>query len=360
MMSLYDKIYGCLAGSRIGSAMGAAVEGWSIERIEERYGVLETFQPYSHYGGIWDRPPGCTEDGIERQKLMCTAIIAKQGRITARDLVRTWVEVLDPDKMRYMTEPFDRHLLAIAKAGLVPPGRLGELSSYPHLNTTARSFHAIPLINACDTEGMIEDLYDVGRVYQPLHSDSFPWGVIYNAAVVEATRPKATVDSVLDAALKHASPERPYAVRRSPKALIEQALEIASRYDDPLAMRVELNAVYNLELGAYAYSRIDENVTKALAIFAGTKGNVRDAVVVSVNFGRDTDCLAASAGGLAGAFSGTAAIPAEWIATVDEATAQNPYTNAQRTIEEDAQGLYSALRNKVSKMKDYVALMEEL
>ena len=38
-MSLYDTIYGCLAGSRIGSAMGAAVEGWSAARIAEHYGV---------------------------------------------------------------------------------------------------------------------------------------------------------------------------------------------------------------------------------------------------------------------------------------------------------------------------------
>ncbi len=355
---LFDKIYGCLAGSRVGSAMGAPPEGWSMEKIAETHGVLDTFQPYSHYGGIWDRPPGSTEDGIERQKLMITAIMEKQGRITAEDLVQTWIKVLDPEKMKYMTQPFDRDILAVAKTGRVAPGQLGEFMGFPDVNTTARSFHAIPLINACDTEGMIEDVYNVGRVYQPSQSDGFPGGVIFNAAVVEATRPNSTVDSVVGEALKHASPDRTEGIKRSPRDLIEEALDIGGKAKDPMDIRTELNGIYNSKLAAYAFSNIWENVAKALAIFAATGGNVKDSVIVSINFGRDTDCLAASAAGLAGAFSGTSTIPPEWIETVDKATTQNPYTNAQRTIKEAAEGLYGALQNKIRKMKTHVELME--
>jgi ADP-ribosylglycohydrolase len=85
MPDLYEKIYGCLAASRVGSAMGAAVEGWHADRIQAAYGFLEQLLPYQHYaerGVTWVRPPGTTEDGIERQKLMCHAIIRKGGRIT--------------------------------------------------------------------------------------------------------------------------------------------------------------------------------------------------------------------------------------------------------------------------------------
>ena len=49
MPGLYDKIYGCLAASRVGSAMGAAVEGWSPERIQETYGYVDRFHSYLHY-----------------------------------------------------------------------------------------------------------------------------------------------------------------------------------------------------------------------------------------------------------------------------------------------------------------------
>lgn len=356
---MFDKIYGCLAGSRIGSAMGAAVEGWHMDRIAKEYGVFDRLVAYHHYNVDWDHPAGSTEDGIERQKLMCTAIIEKRDRITAGDLVKTWVKVLDPEKMKYMTEAFDRELLVAAKSGKVPAWELGRLSKHLHLNTTARSFHAIALINACDIDGVIRDVCEIGRVYQSPESDSFPWGAAYNAAVVHAMRPDATVESVIETALKYATPE----IRKE----IQHGLAIAAKYSEPLDMRKELNEVYtspgspycaDKRMKTYRASSIYETVTKALAVFAATKGNVKDAVIVSVNFGRDTDCLAASAGGLAGAFLGTKTIPPEWIEKVEEGTRNNPYTNSHLTIKETAQGMYAALQNRVRKMQDYVTLMK--
>ena len=77
--------------------------------------------------------------------------------------------------MERVTEGFDRKLVEKARSGKVPPGLLG--SEVPiNLNTLARSFHAIPVINACDIDGVIRDVHDVGRAYQPLGSQAFPWG----------------------------------------------------------------------------------------------------------------------------------------------------------------------------------------
>ena len=89
-VSLREKFFGCIAGCHIGSAMGAPVEGRSWERIEKEYGTLDKLLPYHHYGksNDWTREPGTTEDGVERQKLMITAIIEKQDRINAEDLRR--------------------------------------------------------------------------------------------------------------------------------------------------------------------------------------------------------------------------------------------------------------------------------
>ena len=85
-IALREKFYGCIAGVHIGSAMAAPVEGWAYEKIESEYGTLEEFHPYHHYKGTtdWVREPGTTEDGVERQKLMITAIMEKGGRITGR------------------------------------------------------------------------------------------------------------------------------------------------------------------------------------------------------------------------------------------------------------------------------------
>ena len=55
---LQDRIFGCIAGSRMGSAFGAPVEGWSVEKIKAKYGVLDEFKSYGHYKKQWQRPPG--------------------------------------------------------------------------------------------------------------------------------------------------------------------------------------------------------------------------------------------------------------------------------------------------------------
>jgi ADP-ribosylglycohydrolase len=134
MATLREKFRGCIAGSWVGSAMGAAVEGWSRERIQETYGFLDRLLPYRHYTAYtdWARPPGTTEDGIERQKLIATAIIEKRDRILAHDLVAIWVRDLDPEKMIYKQERFDRSLLELARAG-VPPSELGRLWPFPNV-----------------------------------------------------------------------------------------------------------------------------------------------------------------------------------------------------------------------------------
>ncbi len=356
--TLRDKVFGCIAGSRLGSSFGAPVEGWSAARIKAKYGVLDRFLPYEHYGKGWKRPPGTTEDGIERQKLMCLAIIEKQDRITVEDLAKKWVEILDVKLMERVTEGFDRKLVTKARSGKVPAGLLG--SEVPiNLNTLARSFHAIPVINACDVDGVIHDVHDVGRAYQPLGSLAFPWGAAYNAGVAHAMRPDATVKSVIDTVRKYASAE----VRKE----IDHILNIAAKHTDPLDMRTEVNAVYtdekspyraSLRMKSYRISSIMETVCRALAIFSVTKGNVKQGIIAAANFGRDTDCLAATVGGLSGALTGSTTIPQKWVELVDAATAKMPFTCSKLTIGKTVDGMYGALKKKISRMRKHAGFME--
>ncbi|TFH16942.1 MAG: ADP-ribosylglycohydrolase family protein [Lentisphaerales bacterium] len=79
--------------------------------------------------------------------------------------------------------------------------------------------------------------------------------------------------------------------------------------------------------------------------------NVRKAIVTSVNFGRDTDCTAASAAGLVAALAGPDTIPQKWVDQVEQGTINNPYTNSKLTIRETADGMFSALRNRADRQK---------
>jgi len=365
MIDLEDKFLGCIAGSWVASAMGAAVEGCSREQIRREHGFLETLLPYKHYTKItdWQRPPGTTEDGIERQKLIATAIIEKQGRIKAHDLVGVWLRDLEPERMKYKQEGFDRSLLEMARAG-VPPVELGRLWPFPNVVSMARASHPLGLINAGDPQAAADDTFEVGKVYAPETAFALRWAALYNAAVAEACRPKATVESVLDVARRfvryRAEAGSLYACYDTIEREVGRALDMAARHTDPMAMRDEFYAYY--EGGGYfnyGMSQANEIVAKGLAVFALTRGDPRRAIPVAVNFGRDTDCLAAVAGGLAGALSGTASIPGDWIDQVNRATAQDPYTNNRRSIEETADGLLAAWGACRRRMAQHLAEMKE-
>lgn len=363
MVTLRDKFRGCIAGSWVGSAMGAPVEGWSREQVAEKYGYLDRLLPYRHYVNEtdWERAPGTTEDGIERQKLMATAIIEKQGRILAHDLVRVWLRDLDPAKMVYKQEPFDRSLVELARAG-VPPSRLGRLWPYPNVVSVARASHPLGLINAGDPQGAADDAFEAGKVYMEEGAFGLRWAALYDAAIAEACRPGATADSVLATAREfvhyRAEAGTLYAGYDTIEQEVGHALALAKKHTDPMKMRDEFYQHY--EGGGYfnyGLSQANEIVAKGLAVFAVSGGDPRAAILTAVNFGRDTDCLAAIAGGLAGALSGVSAIPSEWIEQVNAATREDPYTNNRRTVEETADGLYEAFAARLRKLGEYARAM---
>jgi len=363
MITLRDKFHGCIAASWIGSAMGAAVEGWSPERIRETYGTLDRLLPYKHYTSItdWQRPPGTTEDGIERQKMISTAIIEKQDRILAHDLLRVWLRDLDPAKSVYKQEGFDRSLLEMARAG-VPPVELGRLWPWFNQISVARASHPLGLINAGDPEGAADDAFEVGKVYARDFAFALRWAALYDAAIAEACKPQATVESVIDTARRfvHYREEAGslYTHYDTTERELNRALDIAQRCDTIDQMREEFYQYYEGgRFFVYSMSEASEVVPKGLALFVKTRGKPRQAIVAAVNFGRDTDCLAAIAGGLAGALSGASELPQEWIAQVNEATRKDPYTNDQRTIEETADGLFAAYLARRRRLEAQLQLM---
>lgn len=351
MATLYEKVYGCLAASRVASSMGAAVEGWHMDRIVETHGYVDRFYPYKHYtyrGVDWERMPGTTEDGIERQKLFCRAIISKQDRITAEDVGKVMADVVDPDKMWYMSEPSDILLVKFVKTG-VPAVEVGGLSGWSGLNALARASHPIGLINAGDPAGAVRDAADVGRLLFRPTDIALLWAGVFDAAIAAALMPKATVASVIETAVSFASEPM--------KREINRALDTVKQSSDYNTVRAEFYKVYNGSGTPYAMASAAETVSKALALFALAKGDAKTAVLYGVNFGRDTDCMAAMAGGLSGALSGIGAVPAEWVEQVDTATMANPYTNTQCTIKEHADGVYQALRSRAARMQAQVDVL---
>ncbi len=356
---LRDKFFGCIAGVHIGSAMAAPVEGWSYQRIEETHGLLSTFLPYHHYRHTtdWVREPGTTEDGVERQKLIITAIDRKQGRITAEDLRAVWVSDMNPAGAGVVSEPFEGPLLAMAKTP-IPARDLGRYCDYAGLVSFARSCHPIGLINAGDPETALEDTLEVGQVYQTSNSRGLQWAAVTSVAIAEATKPGATVTSVLDTVFDVCGTFHDRFVQDAGVVReLERALKLTENCTDVRELRKAFDDVYGGFGIPYAAAYANEVVTKAICIFRMVKGNLRDAIVSGVNMGRDTDCMTAVSAGISGALTGTEKLPEAWIQQVDYATSVNPHTNSQRTIRQHSDALYHAFQARMNKLRNYTALM---
>jgi ADP-ribosylglycohydrolase len=357
--TLRDRFFGCIAGVHIGSAMAAPVEGWPYQRIEETYGTLDHFLPYHHYRATtdWVREPGTTEDGVERQKLIITAIIRKKDRITAEDLRAVWVSDMNPNGAGVVSEPFEGPLLAMAKTP-IPARDLGRYCDYAGLVSFARSCHPVGLINAGDIEHALEDILEVGQVYQTSNSRGLQWAAVTGVGIAAATTPGATVDSVLGTILDVCGTfgqrffQDAHVVRE-----LERALELTRDCQDFRELRSRFDEMYSGHGIPYAHSYANEVVTKAVCVFRMVRGDLKQAIIAGVNLGRDTDCATAVAAGLSGALTGSAGLPEEWVTQLDYATSVNPYTNSKRTLSEHADGLHEAFTAKIQRLQAYANKM---
>ena len=364
-VSLRDKFYGVICGSHIGSAMGAVVEGWLSEKTEEVYGTLDRLIAYEHYDNGWLRDAGTTEDGIDRQKLMITAIIEKGDRINAEDLRRVWERDINPLAPGGISEPFEGELLKLSKT-CIPARDIGRYCDYSNLVTFARACHPIGLINAGDMEGAIHDVMEVGQVYNYPNTRALRWACVTAAGIAAAMLPDATVDSVLEAILEYCDERKTSGeddVHRDYAGLyvadeLKRALKATEGCKDHIELRNVLNTMYYGVGMPYAMAFANEIVTKGVCVFRMCGGDIKKSIVTAVNLGRDTDCAAAIAAGLSGALGRTDTIPDEWIAQVDRATAVHRFTNNKRTLRENADGLYEAFKRKLARNLAYAAEMD--
>jgi ADP-ribosylglycohydrolase len=336
--------------------MGAVVEGWSWERIEREYGTLDKLLAYHHYGTAnnWMREPGTTEDGVERQKLMITAIIEKQDRINAEDLRRSWVDHMNPNSPGLVSEPFEGSLLGIARTH-IPAADIGKYCDYSGLVSLSRSCHPVGLINAGDIRGAVDDVREIGQLYNTANSRGILWAEVTVIAIAAATKDGATVDSVLGAIFDNCDKVDTRFTRQAGiRNELERALKLTPTGGDFRDMRKKFDTIYSGTGIPYAQSYANEVVTKAVCVFKMTKANTWEAMKASVNMGRDTDCLTAVAAGISGALSGAGSIPKDIIKQVDYATSVNPHTNSKRTLRETSDGLYDAFKSRLTKMRTYI------
>jgi ADP-ribosylglycohydrolase len=264
---------------------------------------------------------------------------------------------MNPNGAGVVSEPFEGALLAMAKTPM-PARDIGRYCDYAGLVSFARSCHPIGLINAGDLQGALEDVLEVGQVYQTSNSRGLQWASVTAVAIAEATKPESTVDDVLSAVFDVCGTFSDRFVQDAGVVNeLQRALDLTADCEDFRDLRVAFDAMYSGRGIPYAFSYANEVVTKAVCIFRMVEGDLTRAIVSGVNMGRDTDCITAVAAGISGALTGSAGLPAAWVEQVDHATALNRYTNSQRTLREHADGLYQAFQSRLTTMRAYAEMM---
>ena len=362
MPTLFDKIYGAEAAATIANSMGDVTEGLHYREIEERYGyvteLLAQEKPDRVRASDWGevmiyhahtRPPGMTEDGMERHRLAVSTIIDKGGRITVEDLARTWLRDIDPEKFGYLLGPQDQIIYNSLKAG-IPPWETGRYAIWPALIGTGKMMIAIGLVNACNPRQAALDALDVGRIKDMRgvpgnYALEVCAGIA--AATAESLKPDATVGGIIDVALSQ--------LTSVPRAEVELGLSWARNATDWKELRVKYDEKYD----GHRISNAVEMLSAGLATFLLSDGDPEQAIIMNVNLGRDTDCKSYIAGGLSGALRGIEAVPQRWVDVVEAELPNDPYTVSRRTPRESAEGIYQAVLNNLASIKEQAALIEQ-
>jgi ADP-ribosylglycohydrolase len=234
---LTDRSVGCLAGAAVGDALGGATEGWESHEIHAHFdgwvtGIVESirrtlkvekaFSPF-HKGD------GHVTDDTLMTRVLVHAYDVKRDHLDAYDVESLmlpeivdkpmWVPELGREDLLY-------HRLFLAEKWLVLKLRYGHADPRDAgvgniVNCGAAMYIApVGIANAGDPQGAYNEALDLSGAHQSSYGREAA-GVLA-AAVAEALRLGATVDDVVETALRFAKD----ATRTSIEAVVETAAKL--------------------------------------------------------------------------------------------------------------------------------------
>lgn len=323
---LYKKVFGCIIGGVIGDAFGGPVEGMNASFIRQlHHGTVsdlidyksrpdDFFKPEISSSYAWSDKAGTYTDDSYFALVNAQCIIEKGGRINCDDLGEYWVNHLDVNRTWHATEnSYWRLVMTYMPARQAGAGNIGE-------NSSAMCIGPIGIINACDPEQASLDAYDITSLMH--HDHSRDAAGIIAAAVAEAFKPDATVESIVNAALGYipgGKSSKMYEAMHLAVKLAKEAKdteELTKLYYDQLIIdwcgrgkKICTDGRHDDSCESY------ESIPCAIGMFMNTGGDFVKTIIGAANFGRDCDTIACMAGYIAGAYCGSDNIPENWINT---------------------------------------------
>jgi ADP-ribosylglycohydrolase len=340
------KTYGCLAGGAVGDAMGAPVEGWTPEKIQEKYGVLAEIAGDGRF-----------TDDTYISHLLCRTYIERRHHLCAHAWADMWQSRMD-EKRIWLAELYGWYK---TKIGNCDPRTAG----YGNIVNCGAAMYIAPvgIINACRPGRAYLEAIEISSINQ--WSFGKEAAGVLAAGVAEAFRPGATPDSVCECAIglaKDGTGECLTAICEEARGFRASSDSEGARDDVPATveavtvLRRVMEPFDTTSAGADAYhpsrARSIEEVPIAFGLLLIADGDPWQSMVGGVNYGRDADSIAGMAGSLAGALRGGDAIPREVIGKVERAT--------ETDLRELALQMTEAAREIITKDTHHLAEAESL
>lgn len=341
--TLSDGVRGCLYGLAVGDALGGSTEGYPPEVIRERFGgwVTDIVGPFLE---DWQtaRPvsPFHKGDGHITDDTLMTLALANvyqqvRDHLTAFDMAEYLVPEL-ADKVIFIPEleretvlvnrlfHAEKYLVLRLRHAHIDPREAGVGNV---VNCGAAMYMApVGIVNAGNPSGAYSEAVEIAGAHQSSYGREAA-GVMA-AAVAEALRPDATVDSVIEVCLELAHDGTRAAILAVTEAASgcsswEEAIPILRDAVRPFDTVGEAYRTPDLDARKPSRRNAIEELPVALGMLKATGGDYTRTVLGGVNYGRDSDSIAQMGGAVAGALHGETAVPHPWITRISKASRRN-------------------------------------
>lgn len=283
----FDKAYGSLSGLAIGDSFGDASRK---TQNKADYGVTTDFNK----GASW------STDDTEFALLTAQTLIACQGNLTTDEVVKAWLQNVATQDEFKRGGASEIEAANNLRKGLRPPYS-GMYNSAHMSDGTAMRIGPVGIICAGDPERAAHMAQIDASIS---HYREGVWGAQAVAAAVAVAMVDATVDEIIEAAMKQIPKDSwfHYAMNKSFEIIEEANGSIIDAWM-PL----------HDSLWTSSWATTAEAVTQAFACLKLAHNDFKTGVIVAGNFGRDADTIGAVAGTILGAKYGASQMPASWI-----------------------------------------------
>ena len=303
-MDKTNKYLGGLLGGALGDAMGAATETRSTSQIIERFGSLVSDiiePPDDVFARGFKR--GSVTDDFSLAYTTIQTILYYNGEVSdeiAKKALINW------SKTPYYVLAGPTTVRAVNKMLGVPVDESMNFIKYDSAKGSDGGAMKISPIGLISNGDVDKALKATVTICKPTHfnSTALSGACAVAAAVSEATKDDATVDSIIETGLKGAAFGDTYA-RKSNAELanpsvykrIVLAVEIAKKCNGDMARAMqEIEDIIGSGLSA------SEAVPCAFGLFKAANGDTFKAIKAAVNIGGDTDTVATIVGAIAGTY----------------------------------------------------------